>query len=69
MPTSRARTAIIPAQDILGLGSTARMNLPATENGNWTWRLEEGALDGALAERLRTAASLWQRRPAALVGP
>jgi 4-alpha-glucanotransferase len=61
--SSPARTAIIPVQDVLGLGSEARMNLPATENGNWTWRLEEGALDGALAERLKAAAAAADRRP------
>jgi 4-alpha-glucanotransferase len=45
-------TAIIPVQDVLGLGSDARMNLPASAAGNWEWRLTEGALDPALAERL-----------------
>jgi 4-alpha-glucanotransferase len=61
--SSRARTAILPAQDVLGLGSEARMNLPATEDGNWTWRLEKGALDGALAARLKAAAAAAFRRP------
>jgi 4-alpha-glucanotransferase len=45
-------TAIIPVQDILGLGPEARMNLPASATGNWEWRLHEGALDPALAGRL-----------------
>ncbi|KAK3211857.1 hypothetical protein Dsin_016563 [Dipteronia sinensis] len=37
--SSVARTAIIPMQDILGLGSSARMNIPATQFGNWGWRI------------------------------
>jgi 4-alpha-glucanotransferase len=52
---SRARLAIVPAQDVLGLGSEARMNRPGEVGGNWAWRLERGQLTGALAERLRTA--------------
>ena len=41
---SIADTAIIPVQDILGLGSDARMNRPATTGGNWRWRLMPGQL-------------------------
>ncbi len=37
-----SRTAIIPMQDVLGLGAEARMNVPSTPNGNWTWRLHSG---------------------------
>ncbi|KAK0608859.1 hypothetical protein LWI29_037137 [Acer saccharum] len=37
--SSVAQTAIIPMQDILGLGSSARMNIPATQFGNWSWRI------------------------------
>jgi 4-alpha-glucanotransferase len=36
---SCANTAIIPMQDVLGLGENARMNRPATKAGNWQWRL------------------------------
>ncbi|MGE0479360.1 MAG: 4-alpha-glucanotransferase [Phycisphaerae bacterium] len=50
---SPANTAIIPAQDLLGLDSTARMNRPATVRGNWSWRLAPGALTPAIAARLR----------------
>jgi 4-alpha-glucanotransferase len=53
--TSRARVSIVPAQDLLGLGSDARMNTPATVRGNWQWRLEPDQLDDALAARLRDA--------------
>jgi len=50
---SPARLAIVPAQDVLGLGSAARMNRPGTATGNWRWQLEPGALDDALAADLR----------------
>ena len=43
-------------QDVLGLGSEARMNTPGLATGNWSWRLEPGAADDALASRLRAAA-------------
>ena len=48
---SRARTAIVPVQDLLGLDNSARMNTPGREDGNWSFRLEPGALDDALAAR------------------
>jgi 4-alpha-glucanotransferase len=51
--SSRARLAMVQAQDVLGLGSEARMNRPGQPNGNWRWQLEPGALDAALARRLR----------------
>ena len=54
--SSRAALAIVPAQDVLGLGSDARMNRPGVTNGNWRWRLERGALTPALARRLRDLA-------------
>ena len=50
---SRARLAVVPAQDLLGLGSESRMNTPGTAEGNWTWRAPAGAFDGDLAARLR----------------
>ena len=50
---SPARVAMVQAQDVLGLGSEARMNQPGTASGAWRWRLAEGALTGALADRLR----------------
>jgi 4-alpha-glucanotransferase len=53
--SSRARLAIVPAQDVLGLGSEARMNMPGRARGNWSWRLRGGQLTDELAGRLRTA--------------
>ena len=59
--SSRAVLAIVPAQDVLGLGSDARMNRPGRTDGNWTWQLERGALTPALARRLRRLASEHRR--------
>jgi 4-alpha-glucanotransferase len=58
---SVAATAIIPLQDVLGLGSRARMNLPASTEGNWSWRFRDGALTGEIRERLRTLTELYGR--------
>jgi len=51
--SSSADTAIIPLQDVFGLGGEARMNLPGSESGNWTWRLRPGVMTGEVAARLR----------------
>ena len=53
--SSRAALAMIPAQDVLELGSEGRMNTPGKPLGNWRWRLEPGELTTELAERLRAA--------------
>jgi len=58
---SPAALAIVPAQDVLGLGSEARMNRPGTARGNWEWRLEPGRLTPALASRLRELARAHSR--------
>ena len=54
--SSRCALAVVPAQDVLGLGSEARMNRPGEVGGNWRWRLEPGQLTAAHAARLRAAA-------------
>jgi 4-alpha-glucanotransferase len=59
--SSVARTAVIPLQDVLGLGSEARFNRPASAHGNWTWRCQEGQLTAAHAERLAELAALYGR--------
>lgn len=48
---SVAELAVVPLQDLLGLGSEARMNVPGTASGNWVWRCAEDVLDDALAAR------------------
>jgi 4-alpha-glucanotransferase len=58
---SPASLAIVPAQDVLGLGSEARMNRPGTSAGNWQWQLEPGQLTPALARRLRELAGKYKR--------
>ena len=54
--SSPAALAMIPIQDVLGLGSEARMNRPGEAEGNWRWRLGPGQLTAEHAERLRRAA-------------
>jgi 4-alpha-glucanotransferase len=53
---SPAAVAIVPAQDVLGLGSEARMNTPGRSQGNWSWRLQPGQLTAEHALRLRALA-------------
>jgi 4-alpha-glucanotransferase len=59
--SSRAALSMIPLQDVLGLGSEARMNTPGRELGNWTWRLEPGQLTGEHAARLLAATTRAER--------
>jgi 4-alpha-glucanotransferase len=51
--SSVANLAVIPLQDILGLGSEARMNLPARPTGNWRWRYTSEMLTEAVQNRLK----------------
>ena len=62
---SVADLALFPLQDLLGLGSRARMNVPGTATGNWTWRLAEEELTAAVAERVANFSALYGRGPAA----
>ena len=59
--SSRAALSIVPAQDVLGLGSAARMNSPGTAAGNWRWRLRRGQLTDDLAGRLRESTARGDR--------
>jgi 4-alpha-glucanotransferase len=59
--SSVAALAVVPMQDVLGLGSEARMNTPGTTEGNWEWRLDAAALTPRLARRLRDLAELYNR--------
>jgi 4-alpha-glucanotransferase len=52
---SPAPLAMLQAQDVLGLGSEARMNLPGRASGAWKWRLQPGQLTAEHARRLRAA--------------
>jgi 4-alpha-glucanotransferase len=57
-----SRIAVVPVQDLLGLGNDSRMNVPGEEQGNWGFRLEPDQLDDALARRLRGATGAAGRR-------
>ncbi|NNE47907.1 MAG: 4-alpha-glucanotransferase, partial [Rhodothermales bacterium] len=50
---SVADSVVFPLQDVLGLGTEARMNVPGEATGNWSWRFEPGALTEVVAETLR----------------
>ncbi len=58
---SIADVAIVPLQDVLGLGSAARMNLPGTVGGNWKWRCRPRACGAELSTRLRSLVTLYDR--------
>jgi 4-alpha-glucanotransferase len=58
---SAADRAIFPIQDLLGLNEGARMNRPATTEGNWEWRLEAHHLDSELKQRLLEMTELYGR--------
>lgn len=58
---SVADTAIVPMQDVLGLGTEARMNLPGSASGNWRWRFTEERLTSELAEKLAELSGLYDR--------
>ena len=58
---SVANTAVVPLQDVLGLGTAARMNLPNSTQGNWAWRVKPGVLTHKVATRLRELTELYGR--------
>ncbi len=60
---SSANTVIAPVQDVLGLGSDARMNMPGAADGNWAWRMAPGALTPELRHQLRELARVYDRLP------
>lgn len=61
--SSVARYCVIPMQDLLGLGSDSRMNIPSYPEGNWTWRLKPGAISKDLAEKLAAITEVSDRAP------
>ena len=61
MLASVADTTLVPLQDVLGLGTQARMNLPASTHGNWSWRYKASALTDATSKRLREMTELYAR--------
>jgi 4-alpha-glucanotransferase len=61
---TRAERAVAPMQDVLGLGSEARMNVPAVSEGNWGWRVRREALRPELADRMSALTDRTGRRSA-----
>jgi 4-alpha-glucanotransferase len=58
---SVAEISIIPAQDLLELGSEARMNTPAVAQGNWSWRVPEGSWKPQLAAQIAALVDVTDR--------
>lgn len=58
---SVADVAIVPLQDVLGLGTEARMNLPGRVSGNWKWRYRSTALTSDLSARLKSLTTMYDR--------
>ena len=67
--SSPAKLSVVPLQDVLGLGSEARMNTPSLPQGNWKWRYEQQALTPELAEKLARLAEVTDRTPQSFPGP
>ena len=60
---SPACLSVVPLQDVLGLGSEARMNTPSLYGGNWRWRFVESQINGEIVSKLATLADLSDRLP------
>lgn len=58
---SVSNTAIIPMQDWLGLGSEARINIPSTLGGNWTWRMGEDEFTDDIINMMSDMTLLYER--------
>ncbi|MEN9869901.1 MAG: hypothetical protein RLZZ171_884 [Cyanobacteriota bacterium] len=61
--SSVGNTAVLPFQDILGLGTDAKMNTPSQPTGNWSWRCRAEAFNDELSGRLKYLTHLYGRSP------
>ena len=61
--SSIANLCVTPMQDLLNLDGKARINVPSTLGGNWTWRMEKGQFDEKTVERLKRMTWLYERLP------
>jgi len=61
--SSIADLCVVPLQDVLGLGTDCRMNIPSVDGGNWSWRYNPGMLKPQLAEKLALLAEVSDRLP------
>ena len=59
--SSVADMAIVPMQDLLGLDSKARINIPSTTGGNWQWRATPDQIDNKLAKKLHKYMQMYAR--------
>jgi len=59
--SSVASLSVVPLQDVLGLGSEARMNIPSESDGSWGWRLNPGSLTPELAAKLAQLVEITDR--------
>ena len=66
---SVASLSVIPVQDVLGLGSEARMNMPSERGGNWRWRCSPVSLTPELAKKMAALAEVTDRSPEPLPEP
>jgi 4-alpha-glucanotransferase len=66
---SVAGFSVIPLQDVIGLGSEARMNMPSEPGGNWRWRLKPGLLNGEITAKLARLAEVSDRLPQSFNAP
>lgn len=60
---SPASLCVVPMQDVLGLGSEARMNVPSLRDGNWRWRMGPEVMQAGLAAKLAALAEVCDRQP------
>lgn len=67
--SSPAAFSVVPLQDLLGLGSEARLNTPSTHTGNYHWRCQPGALEPNLAAKLAALAEVTDRLPEKMPAP
>jgi 4-alpha-glucanotransferase len=65
---SVADMAVVPLQDVLGLGSEARMNFPGSQENNWAWRYQQEQLRPEYAERLANLTEMYARLPSTTDG-
>ncbi len=65
---SVAVMALAPLQDILGLGTDSRMNLPGRADGNWQWRFVPEQITGHVIVRLSEVTSIYGRDPKIYAG-
>jgi 4-alpha-glucanotransferase len=67
--SSPANFSVVPLQDVLGLGSEARLNTPSTHIGNYHWRCNAGSLKPELAAKLAALAEVTDRLPESMPSP